>query len=395
MIAVLACLLGCERRPEDAARPQEAVPPVEAPDRPVVRPKVAPAAVSPAEYRESLERGIDMLLAEAGAVSTPQSDAAKQIKELLRECRLELKDHLLHDLLPVLRTLEGERDRKAKDLPPSHPELQDLARRITEAQSSISGVVSRVMPVLTDDDLAALGLSNGLVIGLGNGLGMELTHIPAGKFTMGSPSNEAGRNDGEGPQKTVTLSNPFYMGIYEVTQLQYNAVMGTNPSHYKGENLPVEKVSWDDAVAFCKKLSEKTGSAVRLPTEAEWEYACRAGSRTRYSFGDDEEQLPRYAWFSKNSVYKTHPVGQKQHNAWGLYDMHGNVYEWCSDWFGSYANAAETDPTGPKTGKWRVLRGGSWNGIATYCRSANRNHGTPTYRHGHAGFRVLVSAGVD
>jgi formylglycine-generating enzyme required for sulfatase activity len=235
-----------------------------------------------------------------------------------------------------------------------------------------------------------------LTLNLAKGAEMKLVLIPAGTFTMGSPLNEARRDDDEGPQKQVTLTKPFYMGIYEVTQAQYNAVMGSNPSQFKDDwSHPVENVSWNDAVAFCKKLSEKTGRTVRLPTEAEWEYACRAGSRTRYSFGDDAEQLPRYAWFRKNSGSKTQPVGQKQSNAWGLFDMHGNVWEWCSDWSGSYANAVATDPTGPKGGKSRVLRGGCWYSHSQYCRSADRGGGSPGLRGGNYGFRVAVSAGVD
>jgi formylglycine-generating enzyme required for sulfatase activity len=249
---------------------------------------------------------------------------------------------------------------------------------------------------ITDSKPAPPKEQKTLTLTLAKDVEMTLTLIPAGKFTMGSPQNEAGRDDDEGPQKQVTLTKPFYMGIYEVTQAQYNAVMSSNPSKFKDWSHPVEQVSWNDAVAFCKKLSEKTGRTVRLPTEAEWEYACRAGSRTRYSFGDDEEQLPRYAWFDKNSGSKTHPVGQKQRNAWGLYDMHGNVWEWCNAWYGgSYANAVETDPTGPAKGDRRVLRGGSWDDGPRSCRSAARYGVTPGVRSNINGFRVAVSAGVD
>ena len=196
---------------------------------------------------------------------------------------------------------------------------------------------------------------------LGGGITMKLVLIPAGKFMMGSPDSEQGRNKSEGPQHEVVISKPFYMGVTEVTQAQYEAVMGTNPSNFKDATNPVEMVSLTDATEFCKKLSEKTGQAVRLPTEAEWEYACRAGSNTRFSFGDSDSILGDYAWWQSNSGGKTHPVGQKKPNAWGLYDMHGNVWEWCANWLGSYSSGSATDPRGPGSGGYRVLRGGSWS----------------------------------
>ena len=181
---------------------------------------------------------------------------------------------------------------------------------------------------------------------------MKLALIPSGKFMMGSPKDEKDRLDNEGPQREVTISKAFYMGVYAVTQEQYERIMGENPSYFKGGQNPVETVSWDDAVEFCKKLSQKSSKAVSLPTEAQWEYACRAGSTTRFSYGDDDDKLGDYAWYGKNSGSKTHPVGQKKPNAWGLYDMHGNAWQWCSDWYAdTYANANKTDPTGPAFGE--------------------------------------------
>jgi formylglycine-generating enzyme required for sulfatase activity len=166
-----------------------------------------------------------------------------------------------------------------------------------------------------------------------NSIGMEFVLIPAGAFEMGSPSNEAGRDDDDGPIHQVTIKNAFYMGKYEVTQEQWRAVMGDNPSYFTGnDNLPVEQVSWDDVQEFIRKLNAKEGTdKYRLPSEAEWEYACRAGTTTRYSFGDSESRLGEYAWYTDNSGSKTHPVGQKKPNPWGLYDMHGNVWEWVLD----------------------------------------------------------------
>ena len=235
-----------------------------------------------------------------------------------------------------------------------------------------------------------------------NSIGVKLVLIPKGTFMMGSPESEKGRYENE-TQHEVTISKDYYLGVYEVTQAQYEKVMGKNLSYFQGakvgnENadLPVENVSWDEAVKFCKKLSElpeekKAGRVYRLPTEAEWEYACRAGSKTAYSFEDEEGLLPEHGWFNRNSSNRTHTVGLLEPNAWGLYDMHGNVWEWCSDWYGDYPKGAVSDPTGPKDGSFRVRRGGGWYGEAAGCRSANRSGSSPSLRSGNLGFRVALS----
>ena len=222
-------------------------------------------------------------------------------------------------------------------------------------------------------------------------IGMKFKLIPAGTFTMGDASGE----DDETPHE-VTLTKPFKMGIHEVTQAQYEQVMGVNPSGFKGADNPVEMVSWDDAVEFCRRLSElpaekAAGNVYRLPTEAEWEYACRAGTTTKYSFGDDESELGDYAWYGVNSDQKTHPVGSKKPNAWGLYDMHGNVFEWCQDRYGDYPSGSVTDPTGPAVGSFRVSRGGSWLYSAGSCRSAYRGRDYPSDCSLNLGFRVSLS----
>ncbi len=236
--------------------------------------------------------------------------------------------------------------------------------------------------------------SKSLTLNLGKGVTMRLVLIPAGEFMMGSPKSQRGRKDNECPQHKVTISRPFYMGITEVTQEQYEAVLGKNPGSHKGAKNPVERVSWNDAVGFCKKLSAKTRRAVRLPTEAEWEYACRAGTKTRFHFGDDEKQLGDYAWYKDNSGGKAHPVAQKNPNARGLYDMHGNVWEWCADWHAdSYADAKAVDPQGAPSGTHRVLRGGSCRDRPGYCRSARRGKNTPANRRELTGFRVVVVSG--
>jgi formylglycine-generating enzyme required for sulfatase activity len=231
-----------------------------------------------------------------------------------------------------------------------------------------------------------------------NNLGMRFRLIPPGEFDMGSPANEKDRDDEE-HQHRVRLTKAFYMGVHEVTQEQYEKVMDTNPSRFKGANLPVENVSWEDAQEFIKKLNvmEKgTGRVYRLPTEAEWEYTCRSGSRDRFCFGNDEAQLWKYAWYDSNAVSKTHPVGQKKPNAWGLYDMHGNVREWCQDGyeaaFYKKENGTAIDPLNGQTNKSRVLRGGSWCHYAGVCRSANRNGNAPGDRDDDLGFRVVSAA---
>jgi len=221
---------------------------------------------------------------------------------------------------------------------------------------------------------------------------MEFVLIPAGSFSMGSPSNEDGRYEDEDPIHKVTIKNPFYLGKYPVTQRQWIAVIGNNPSSFKGDNLPVESVSWNDVQEFIARLNEMEGTdKYHLPSEAEWEYACRAGTTTRYSFGDDESKLGDYAWYSNNYGAETHPVGQKKPNPWGLYDMHGNVLEWVQDrWHANYEGAPSDDSAweeGNSSG--RVVRGGGWASDAGYCRSAHRYWDGPGGRDDLVGFRLL------
>jgi formylglycine-generating enzyme required for sulfatase activity len=199
--------------------------------------------------------------------------------------------------------------------------------------------------------------------------------------------------DNEKPAHPVTLTQPFYMGKLDVTQEQYAAVMEQNPANFKNKNKdnPVETVSWDDAQAFCKKLTEQTKERVRLPTEAEWEFACRAGTTSTYYSGDSDKDLDRVAWYYANSKSSTHPVGKKDPNAFGLYDMHGNVWQWCQDWWeDNYLHAAPADPQGPAQGGTRVLRGGSWGNLPVDCRSAYRFSYDPDFRYQYFGFRVVV-----
>lgn len=244
---------------------------------------------------------------------------------------------------------------------------------------------------------------------LTNGIGMKLTLIPSGEFLMGSPADEEGRSDVE-EQHRVQITKSFYMQTTEVTQGQWTSVMNSEPWDGKdnvkeGYDYAASYVSWDDAVEFCRKLTESERSAGRLttnqkytlPTEAQWEYACRAGSTTRFSFGDDESKLKDFAWFEGNAYdigeEYTHRVGQKRPNAFGLYDMHGNVYELCLDRYAEdyYANSPGSDPSGPSSGSNRVARGGSWFSRPQFARSAYRLRPTPDYRDYYLGFRVAFS----
>ena len=235
---------------------------------------------------------------------------------------------------------------------------------------------------------------------LGKGINLEMIAIPGGTFLMGSPENEAERLSSESPQHQVTVPS-FCMAKYQLTQAQYQAVMGSNRSSFKRNNRPVENVSWDDAVAFCQKLTQKTGKNYRLPSEAEWEYACRAGTKTPFSFGDNITDLVNY---DGNHPYKSAPKGKNLQrttyvgtfppNAFGLYDMHGNVWEWCEDdWHENYINAprdgsAWDSRSGSVT---RLLRGGSWYDYAGQCRSAARNWDLLGTRNSGYGFRVVSS----
>ncbi|MCA9128177.1 MAG: SUMF1/EgtB/PvdO family nonheme iron enzyme [Planctomycetales bacterium] len=235
-----------------------------------------------------------------------------------------------------------------------------------------------------------------------NSIGMKLVLIKAGTFMMGSSDSDQDAYNFEKPQHRVTLSQDYYLGTTEATQGQWESVMGTTPWRGKeyvkeGSNYAATYVSWEDAIEFCKKLSSLEGKSYRLPTEAEWEYACRGDTTTAYSFGADASSLSNYGWWggfygdgnAKSEQY-AHQVGQKRANPLGLYDMHGNVSEWCSDWYGEYSSGSVTDPRGPSSGSDRVIRGGSWSYYARDCRSALRNSNAPDFRFDGLGFRVAV-----
>ena len=239
-----------------------------------------------------------------------------------------------------------------------------------------------VVVLLTSTTHAQMNLKKALL----NSIGMKFVLIPAGTFKMGAE----GKESDEKPVHQVTISRAFYLGKFEVTQSQWQAVMGNNPAFFSGEaDLPVESVWWTDAQAFIKKLNEMEGSnRYRLPTEAEWEYAARAGSSTDYSFGNDPQQLRLHAWYKENAGGKTHPVGKLKSNAWGLHDMLGNVWEWVQDWYGRYPSDAVTDPQEISAGTHRMRRGCGWNNVAEACRTPNR-YSVVGFRDDFIGFRVL------
>jgi formylglycine-generating enzyme required for sulfatase activity len=216
-----------------------------------------------------------------------------------------------------------------------------------------------------------------------NGAQLQMVYAPGGTFLMGSPLSETGRDNDEGPQSNATVPS-FYMSKYEVTQAQYKAVIGTNPASFKGDDLPVDSVSWNDAVEFCRKLSRTTGREYRLPTEAEWEYASRAGTTGPYAGSIDA-----LTWYSANSGSQTHPVGQKQPNGLGLYDMYGNVWEWCQSKYKPYPYNATDGREDLQGTEVRVLRGGSWQSSANSCRSAYRRRVIPDAR--SIGFRIVLA----
>lgn len=254
---------------------------------------------------------------------------------------------------------------------------------------------------------------------LPGGVKMEFAWCPPGSFLMGSPPTETGRHESE-TQHQVDITKGYWLGVHEVTQAQWSAVVGDNPSKFRGYDLPVESVSWFDAQKFCEELRKKVGIEARLPTEAEWEYACRAGNKSVYGYGDDASGLENYAWFADNSGVKkidslkelqkcnhdfneylkilsnngckTCSIAKKKPNNWGFYDLHGNVGEWCSDWYEVLPGGKETDPTGPPIGSVKIIRSACWSGCGQHLRSAARFATDPEKRSNDLGFRLAVNA---
>ena len=324
----------------------------------------------------------------------------EEAKRKTKEALVQKHKQLLEDVLKYGKIRTSDLDKETKlaawgALKRKYPEWADGV----EPGDSL-GILGNALAEDRDGSLLRVAIAQGaLLLTITNSIGMKFVYIPSGTFTMGSPSDELGRQKYE-RQHRVTLSRVFYMQTTEVTQGQWKSIMGRNPSHFKrcGDNCPVEKVSWNDCQDFIRSLNQKEGTnKYRLPTEAEWEYACRAGSTTAFANGGITELLCGYdpnldamGWYCGNSGQKTHPVGQKKPNDWGLYDMHGNLWEWCQDWYEkNYPTGHVTDPKGPSSSSaGRVFRGGGWRYSAGVCRSASRRRGNPDYRHASVGFRV-------
>ena len=286
----------------------------------------------------------------------------------------------------------------------------------TEGTATFPQMIVEIPQGSTDDKTFTAHWVECITFTLPGGVPLVMHKIPHGTFIMGSPDEELGREyddyaDRESPQHQVTLTKDFYIGKFEVTQAQYEAVMETNPASFSeypdSPTRPVERVSWNDANAFCASLTNYLSAQIPdgftgfgLPTEAQWEYACRAGTTSSLNNGTNItvssgncSNLNILAWYSSSSGGKTHAVGQKQPNAWGLYDMHGNLWEWCRDRYGKtyYADCGDcSDPEGPNTGSNRIIRGGGWSVYPLYCRSATRGGNSSTYTHGSIGFRVIL-----
>jgi len=240
------------------------------------------------------------------------------------------------------------------------------------------------LSTLVDVEIGTVGLLRKRTVN------MRMAFIPPGEFLMGSPEDEEGRRPNEGPLHRVGIEQGFYMGIYSVTQEQLQSVMGNRPSGVNGDENPVEHINWYDCRTFARKLSDRCGVTFRLPTEAEWEYASRAGAGTKYHFGGDDSELDDYVWYRGNCGRRTHPVGEKRPNGWGLYDMCGNVWEWCQSLSRPYPYRADDGREDVSAFGRRVLRGGSRDGGAADCRSAVRIHSLPGRWRGHRGFRVVM-----
>ena len=266
---------------------------------------------------------------------------------------------------------------------------------ISEGQTaSISGSLTSTASTSGTNVLSSSSSSpsgNTITIPVKNGISIEMVKVEAGSFNMGATPEMQAPYEVEKPVHRVTLTNNYYIGKYEVTQALWQAVMGSNPSYFKGDDLPVEQVSWNDCQDFISKLNAMTGKRFRLPSEAEWEYAARGGKKSRGYQYSGSNTLGDVAWYEGNSGSKTHAVGTKQPNELGIYDMTGNVYEWCQDWYGSSSSSPQTNPIGAVSGSSRVDRGGSWFFTAKHCRSSYRFNLTPGYRLNFLGLRLVLS----
>ena len=276
---------------------------------------------------------------------------------------------------------------KLKASAPSNIQITLFKEAVAIQQSTVS------QPTVAQEPLAQTPVTNvdNISIPVKNGISIDMVRVEAGTFTMGATPEMENPFDWEKPTHQVTLTNDYYIGKYEVTQALWQAVMGYNPSSFKGGNLPVEQVSWDDCQEFISKLNSITGKTFRLPTEAEWEYAARGGKKSRGYQSSGSNNISDVAWYDNNSGSKPHTVGTKQPNELGIYDRSGNVWEWCQDRYGKYSCSSQIDPTRDNSGSGRMRRGGSWSFLARFCRSSYRGHNAPNYRDYILGFRLVLS----
>jgi formylglycine-generating enzyme required for sulfatase activity len=398
------------------------------------------------DFREHIGAAVgqcEAVLAVIGSKWTGRTKARRRIDDPKDFVRVELESALKRNIPVIPILIDHARMPGEGDLPTSlarlaflnavevdqgrdfHPHVDRLIRGIEfHFRKSSSGTAKPAPgPVIPGAEPKVVSASP--VKRLTNSVGMILVEIGPGEFLMGTnkdqvnqlmrqfPDSEQGWFDDEVPQHLVTISRTFFLGIHPVAQGQYQAVMGSNPGHFKGpEELPVESVSWFDAIKFCNKLSKRerrkpyyqingdkvgivAGGGYRLPTEAEWEYACRASTLSLFPFDGEASRLGEYAWYKSNADRATHPVGQKRPNSWGLYDMLGNVWEWCADGYESkyYASSPAADPPGSTAISHRVIRGGSWVNNPRDCRSTCRSKGVPESRYSFQGLRVARGHG--
>jgi formylglycine-generating enzyme required for sulfatase activity len=386
-------------------------------DLAIQRSASAAQAQAAAEARAG-QLGDEVKKAQAQAASEAKARAAAERQAKNREAELEkaalAAERRATVLEGALKTREAESEKLT--LPggpaneqPKAPPIKSPATPVAQAQRG-SFKVYTAWPFHAaeatrrqDETARALGVPVEQSLDLPGGVKMTFVLIPAGEFLMGSPATSRPEQllkqyggtveefEREFPQHRVKITKPFWLGKYEVTQEQWQAVMRENPSGFKGKpQNPVEMVSWDDCQGFLRNLSGRRGKTFRLPTEAEWEYACRAGSASEFCFGDGPTSLGENAWFKDNSGGSTQRVGQSKPNAWGLHDMLGNDCEWCEDVYAPYQKGAQTDPKGPASGERRVLRGGSWGDVTRYFRSAYRCSRAPGRRHPYLGLRVVL-----
>ena len=260
-----------------------------------------------------------------------------------------------------------------------------------DAMATQQSIVSQPIVAQQPMEQTPVTNSDNITIPVMDGISIDMVRVEAGTFTMGATPEIKYPDDTEKPTHRVTLTNDYYIGKYEVTQALWKAVMGNDHSYFKGDNLPVEQVSWDDCQVFLSELKSITGKTFRLPTEAEWEYAARGGNKSRGYQYSGSNNLLDVAWFWENSGRKTHAVGTKQANELGIYDMTGNVWEWCQDWYGKYNSSSQVNPTGANSGSDRVRRGGSWNSNAGFCRSSYHDNYAPDRRSRNLGLRLVLS----